>query len=110
MERGMTFRRLKTITSHAGHARWLAECDLTDDGDLIVQGYLATVQREEIPSPYAYSPTTQLYRWNGKKVFLSETRHRRYEVFEVPANMLTFKTDEEATAWHIRFSPRRAAR
>lgn len=102
-------KRIKQINSHVGHARFLAECDLDDDGDFIVAGYLARVQVEEIPSPYAYSPSKEIWMHNGRKVILFETRHRHYEVFEVPANMLTFKTDEAATDWHIRFSKRSAA-
>lgn len=105
----MTFKRLKTIKSHTGHAQFLYGCEHNDIGDMVIAGYLARVQREEIPSPYAYSPSTQLYRWNGKKVFVSEVSHRRFEVFEVPANMLTFKTDDAATDWHIRFGKRSVA-
>ena len=44
-------KKLKTITSHSGLARWLAE---TDETGLVIR-------REKvahIPSPYRYSPTT----------------------------------------------------
>jgi hypothetical protein len=101
------FKLLKTIRSHVGHARWIAECDWTDDGeDMVSLGFIARCQRANIPSPYAYSPSTELHRWNGKKVFLSETSHRCYQVFEVPANVKTFKTDEEATEYNIRMTRR----
>lgn len=105
-----TFKRIKKIASHVGHARFLAETDGIESenvNDWIV-GYLATVQRSDIPSPYAYSPVTPLYRWRGKLIFISETSHRVYEVFEVPATMKRFATDEEATEYHIRMT-RRAA-
>lgn len=108
-----TFKRLKTITSYAGHARFLAGCDgydrLDDDPDAMTAGYLARVQREDVPSPYAYSPTTPLLRWNGRKVFISEVSHRRFEVFEVPANMLTFQDQQKAEDWHMRFRRKTAA-
>lgn len=91
-------KRLKTITSYSGLARWLAE---TADETV---AWIARVQVEEIPSPYAYSPTKAILDWNGKQVIYFETSHKRYEVFEVPANLLRFKTDAEATDWHIRYS------
>jgi hypothetical protein len=90
--------KIKTITSHVGLQRWLLE--LSEDP----VAWLARVQVEEIPSPYAYSPSKAIYDWNGRKVVWFETRHKRYEVFEVPATLLRFKTDAEATDWHIRFS------
>lgn len=105
----MAFKRIKVSNSHTGHARMLAECDWTDDDDMVVVGYLANVQCEDIPSPYAYSPSQQIYRCNGRKVIIREVRHRRYEMYEVPANMLTFKTDDEATEWNTRFSRKPAA-
>jgi hypothetical protein len=93
-----TFKKIKTITSHVGLSRWLAEVDQQPTG------YLARVQCEEIPSPYAYSPVKFILNWNGREVIEFETSHRRYEVFEVPSNMLRFKTEEEATDWNTRFS------
>lgn len=96
-------KRIKTITSHVGLSRWLGE---TADEPI---AWLARVQVEDIPSPYVYSPSVQILDWNGKPVIYFETRHKRYEVFEVPANLLRFKTDDAATDWHVRFS-RKAAR
>jgi hypothetical protein len=96
------FRRVKTINSHSGLARFLAECDREGE-DLVIVGYLAQVQRDSVPSYGSYSPATMLYRWEGKRVFVSEVRHRRFEVYEVSAQMLTFKDDDAATDWHIRF-------
>ena len=90
-------KRIKTITSYAGHARFCAE--LTETGK-----YLARVQCEDIPSPYRYSPSIEINRYHGRDVVWFETRHRRYEVFEVPKELLRFPSDEAATDWHIRFS------
>src|SRR3990167_2870792 len=98
MTKTYSLKRVKKITSYAGHSRFLAEC-----ADEPV-GYLARVQVEDIPSPYAYSPSKQILQWGDKKVVIFETSHRTYEVFEVPAQLLRFKTDDEATDWHIRFS------
>jgi hypothetical protein len=92
-------QRIKTIRSYAGHARFLAEC-----AELPV-AYLARVQVEEIPSPYAYSPTVQILDHDGEAVVIFETNHKRYEVFAVPPQFLRFQTDQEAEDWHIRFRP-----
>lgn len=70
--------------------------------------WLARVQVEEIPSPYMYSPTVRILEYRGKQVIIFEVRHRRYEMFEVPANLLRFKTEQEAEDWHIRFSHKAA--
>jgi hypothetical protein len=92
--------RIKTINSHSGLARWLSEIDETGT-------WLARVQIEEIPSPYSYSPTTPVYDWNGQKVVWFETRHKHYEIFALPAELLRFKTEDAAIDWHIRFSKNR---
>lgn len=67
-------KRIKTITSHVGLARFLDEAP--DAGFYIARD-------ENIPSPYAYSPTHTVYAWKGKNVIVVETSHKRYEVFEV---------------------------
>jgi hypothetical protein len=87
--------RIKVITSHAGLARWLAE---TSEEPI---GFLARADVADIPSPYAYSPTKAIYDWNGRAVVWFETKHKRYEVFAVPAELRRFATDEEATEAHI---------
>ena len=87
-------QRIKTITSYAGHARFNAECTLTGQ-------YLAKSQVSYIRSPYRYSPSVQILRWHGVDVVWFETSHRRYEVFAVPADMRRFKSDQEATDFHI---------
>jgi len=71
----MTFKKLKTITSHAGHARFLAECEETDLGHIRRQ--------DTIPSPYAYSPVWPVLSWQKRAVIIREVSHRRYVVFEV---------------------------
>jgi hypothetical protein len=91
-------KRIKTIVSYRGLSRWLSEVSDTP------VAWLARVQVEEIPSPYAYSPSVCVLDWNGRKVIYFETRHKHYEVFEVPAELLRFKSDQEATDWHVRFS------
>ncbi len=72
--------KIKTITSHAGHARFLAECD----GEFA--GYIP--RQTDIPSPYAYSPTHAVWMWDTKPVIIVETKHRRFTVFAVPADMI----------------------
>jgi hypothetical protein len=88
-------KKVKTITSHAGYGRWMAEC--MDEP----VGYIARSQVAHIPSPYAYSPCRAVYEWNGKYVVSFETRHKRYEVFELPDDMKIYETDEEATEAYI---------
>lgn len=90
-------KRIKTITSHVGLFRWLSEVETKP------VAWLARVQCEHIPSPYASGPSKAILDWNGRSVVYFETRHKRYEVFEVPAELLRFKTDAEATDWHIRY-------
>lgn len=73
---------LKTIRSHVGHARFLAECDQDDQGEIVVVREVP--RQEDIPSPYAYSPEWQVYRWKGREVIVRETSHRCYMVFAAP--------------------------
>lgn len=69
------YYRIKTITSHAGYARWLAE---------VREEPVREIPRiKEIPSPYASSPTDTVLRWGTKDVVVREVRHKRYEVFEL---------------------------
>ena len=96
-------QRIKTITSYTGLARWLAETSTEPIA------WLARGQVDEIPSPYYASPTVSIHDWNGRAVIYFETRHRHYEVFEVPAELLRFKSDEEAADLHLLFC-RAAAR
>lgn len=72
------YRRIKTINSHSGLARFLAGCS---------EDPVREIPRiKEIPSPYAYSPVHVVYSWGAKEIFVVETRHKYYEIFEVLDN------------------------
>ena len=77
-------QRVKRITSHAGYARFLAECEDTPH---------SIPRQADIPSPYAYSPAWDVLDYQGKHVVVRETAHKRYDVFVVPATLLTQWTD-----------------
>lgn len=81
-------KRIRTINSHAGLARYLARC-----ADEPV-GYIP--RQADIPSPYRYSPewTVERHESDGLVVWV-ETRHRRYEVFAVPAELVQIAAPEE---------------
>jgi hypothetical protein len=74
-----SWKPVKIVTGHRAWGEFLSQCD---DG---YEGYIDRVK--EIPSPYMYSPTEVVFKWKGKNVFAHETRHRRHEVFEVPAGI-----------------------
>jgi hypothetical protein len=79
-------QRIKRIPSHAGHARFLAECDDT---------HFEIPKQTDIPSPYAYSPTHTVYAYKGiQHVVIIETAHKRYDVFAVPSTLLQPRQDE----------------
>jgi len=67
-------KRVRVLSGYAAHARFQSELALD---------FLGEIPREAIPSPYAFSPVHVVYSWLGKPVIIVETRHRRYEVFEV---------------------------
>ena len=94
----MHVTKVKTLNSHSGLSRFLAECD--DEG----LGYLPRCHVAHIPSPYAYSPTKDVESWNGKRVVWFETRHRHYEVYELPADAKVFATDAEAEEFNFQFN------
>ena len=97
MSKSYSLERLRTMRSHQAHANIIAEMSKEPIG------YLARCQVEDIPSPYAYSPTVLIWDWNGRPVVIFETAHRRFEVFAVHPELLRFATDDEATEWHIRY-------
>lgn len=69
--------RVKTITGYSALARFNAA--LSDD-------FIGQIPREsQIPSPYTYSPIHVVSTWLSMDmpVIIVETKHRRYEVFEV---------------------------
>lgn len=74
------YNRIKRITSHVGLSRYMDTLRNTEN----------TIPRQaNIPSPYAYSPTHQVYRTaEGFLIFIVETAHKDYDVFQVPAGVL----------------------
>ena len=82
------FKRLKVIGTHVGLARWLAE---SDEG---VVGYIP--KPLDLPSPYLYSRTRTVLRRKGVLFFHAETRHKHYEIFEVPPEIVKATEDEAA--------------
>lgn len=70
-------KRLRVLTGYAAHARFNAEIAESDF-------YAYEIARiPSIPSPYAYSPTHTVSLWRGVPIIIVETKHRRYEVFDV---------------------------
>ena len=78
--------RVRVLYGYAAHARFLAE---TDDA-----APLRWIKRA-INEPYAFGPTHGVYDWGGRPVIIVETRHRRYEVYEIVDGPI-FNTEEEA--------------
>jgi hypothetical protein len=72
-----TLTRIKVLTSHAAHARYLAEEPENAQP-------IGTVQRPaHIPSPYHYAPAYTVWDHAGIPIVIFETRHKRYEVYRV---------------------------
>lgn len=67
-------KRIKRITSHSGHARFLAQCEEI--------GHIKRI--EGIPSPYHYAPVWTVYAYGERRVIIRETAHRQFDVFELP--------------------------
>ena len=82
-----TLQRIQRMTSHSGHARCLAECDDTP---------YCIARQADIPSPFAYSPTWNVYWYREQYVIIRETAHKRYDVFSVPNHLLQPKEDDES--------------
>ena len=80
-------KRLKVFTSHTGHSQYCAEASHC----------LGYIERPDIPSPYAYSPSKPVFDWRGKPTICCETRHRRFEVFLVPPCTKIYQTDKAAS-------------
>lgn len=70
-------KRIRTITGHTSLARYLT--------GVSENPYREVQRHSEIPSPYAFSPThtTFLLTQSLREIFWVETRHARYEIFEV---------------------------
>lgn len=69
----MQIKKIKTIRSHTGVARFLAECD---------KSYIREIPRV-VKEPYCHSQTQCAYLYKNKEVIVAETKHRYYEVFEI---------------------------
>jgi hypothetical protein len=82
---------LKTIPSHSGKARWLAEVD--PDPDAKPDGNWIEFPSNLIPSPYYYSKYRMTYNWNGQEVICVETSHKRFEIIKVPDNVKRYDHD-----------------
>jgi hypothetical protein len=80
-------KRIKTITSYAGHARFLAEC-----GSKTM--WMAS-KHMPVKTPFYSGPTVSVIEWNGMLVKVAETSHKRYEVWQVPSNLVR-QTESEA--------------
>jgi hypothetical protein len=91
-------KKVKTFNSHVGLARFLGE--ISEDPI----AWLARYQVEDIPSPYAYSPVKAIYAWNDKAIVWFETRHKHYEVFEVPAEMTRFAESDLAETEQLAYN------
>jgi len=85
-------RKVKTWSTHTGAAQFHHEA-----GDAI--GYIPRVA--SIPSPYMYSPSDAVYQWRGMRVIFREVAHRRYQAFELPADM-PITDDERATEAYLK--------
>lgn len=91
-----TTRRLLRLSSHAAHARYLAE--LPDDPC----GWIAWPR--DIPSPFACGPSKAV--WSDPKrgpVVVIETAHRTFDVYAVTGTI--YPTDDAATDAYIRGDP-----
>lgn len=69
-------KRIKRVVGYAAHARFLAECDFTNE---------RIPRQVDIPSPYSSGPDHTVLVWKGKRVIDVETAHRRYDVFLAPS-------------------------
>ena len=101
----MLYKKIKTINSHAGYARFLAECEDLPD----YRAFIPTPR--DIPSPYTFSASTRVMMWGPgfrdgklqpqKMVFIKETRHKHFEVFEIDARNRITMSEELATETYL---------
>jgi hypothetical protein len=76
--------RVKRITSHVGLGRYMANDLVGEEGVATIVGEIPRIVR----AAYAYSPEHPVFETHaGKKVFIVETSHKRYDVFEVPSKL-----------------------
>lgn len=83
------FKRIRVLNGYAAHARFCGECESDFAGHIpaFTQG------------AYSYSPSMAVRTWGTKRVVIVETRHRRYEVFDVTDASLM--SDDAATAAYL---------
>ena len=76
------FRRIKRITSHVGHGRYLMDELIGDNDGAIPIGEIPRIP--QIPSPYVFSPRHLVFAHRkGGMVIIVETAHKQYDVFKV---------------------------
>lgn len=84
----------KKLTSYSAVARFHAEA-----GDAIGEVKREVLDAAGIRTPYAYSPVSYAYKWNGLQVILCETSHRNFEIWVVSADAVApIGTDDEEFA------------
>jgi len=79
-------KKLKTITSHSGLARFLAETDPEEP--------IGRIKRF-LGEPYSWGPTVIVYKWKGKNIFIQEPKHKYYVVYEVPSELAIMPVEED---------------
>ena len=80
--------RVRVLNGYTAHARFLAECD--DDAPL------RWIPRQLVAT-YSSGPTHGVCAWGARPVIIVETKHRRYEVYEIVDGPI-FATEDEAEA------------
>ena len=82
--------RLLRLRGYAAHYRYLHT--------LSADHPAGWIPRQAIRSPYRYSPTHALYTDPTRGlIFIVETSHRQYDVFNVPPEIHVYETDDLAT-------------
>ena len=75
-------KRIKVLIGYSAHARFCA---------LLADEWIGEIRRT-IGQPYVSSPSHAVYSLEGRPVVIAETKHRRYEVFEVLSGVLPVGT------------------
>lgn len=84
------WKTLKTISSHVGKSKeWSGVIDWDNP-----VGYVASPA--SVPSPYSFSASRTVYKWNGKNCIEMETSHKKYEVIEVPSSAKIHSSEDAA--------------
>jgi hypothetical protein len=79
-------KRLKVLNGYTAHHRFLQEC-----GEETF--WLA---RKHCPAktPYSSGPSVAVVKWQDKMVWCGEVGQRRFEVWEIPKELIRAKEDE----------------